>query len=148
MNAATATNGVSPADPLSRAIARVAPTTIVLGLCAAGYEFATRGWRAALAVAVGATISWLNYRWLRGAVLALAPISSQAAKGDVSRRTLLKFLARIALLLLALYVILTRSRLPAVPLLAGLFAAVAAVLAQMSYVLATGGANAPRRGHL
>lgn len=143
-----------PADPLSRAVARVEPLTLILGAAAAVYEFAIAGWQSALAIAIGSVISWLNYRWLRAGVLALTPAPAPApapaaptVAGDgapmksapPSAKGILKFLARLALLLAALYVILSRSLLPASPLLAGLFAAVAAVILQMVYLLATGG---------
>lgn len=163
----------APADPLSRAVARVELTTLLVGAAATAYEYATSGWRAALAIAVGSIVSWLNYRWLRAGVLSLAPpasansgaasatpssrpalaqpnpsASSAAVPGSestarpstrASGRAFLKFFTGLALLLAALYVILSRSLLPAPPLLAGLFAAVAAVILQMVYLLASGG---------
>ena len=161
----------APADPLSRAVARVELTTLLVGGAGTAYEFAASGWRAALAIAVGSVVSWLNYRWLRAGVLSLAqaanasagaatpsPLSAAAepnpsaasatAPGSefapqpsarTSGRAFLKFFTGLALLLAALYVILSRSLLPAPPLLAGLFAAVAAVILQMVYLLASGG---------
>jgi hypothetical protein len=51
----------------------------------------------------------------------------------------LKFFGRFALLLAAVYVILTRSWLPAVPVVTGLFAAAAATVLGLIYELASGG---------
>jgi hypothetical protein len=154
------------ADPLSRAVARVELTTLLVGAAATVYEFATSGWRAALAIAVGSLVSWLNYRWLRAGVLSLAPPAAataaipappsaksasapESAPGYIesapqpatraSGKAFLKFFTGFVLLLAVLYVILSRSLLPAPPLLAGLFAAVAAVILQMVYLLASGG---------
>lgn len=142
--------------PLARAVARVEATTIAIGVVAAIYEWTTAGWRSALAIAVGSTISWLNYRWLRSGVTDLAPVpvapgaaaseaETAANPPDSARppkaafsKIFLKFVARIILLLVALYVILSRSLLPSTPLLAGLFASVAAVMLQTVYALVGG----------
>ena len=51
----------------------------------------------------------------------------------------LKFFGRFALLLGILYVILTRSWLPAIPALAGIFAAPAAVVLALVYELVSSG---------
>jgi hypothetical protein len=128
--------------PLARTVARVEATTLALGAAGAIYEWIRVGWRAALALAVGAVISWLNYRWLRSGVTALAPApdaSAQPQPTPAFAKTFLKFFGRIVLLLVALYVILSRSLLPSTPLLAGLFASVAAVMLQTVFLLARGG---------
>jgi hypothetical protein len=143
--------------PLSRAVARVEATTLVIGSAAAIYEFAVAGWRAALAIAIGTLISWLNYRWLRSGVAGMVPAPVPASSPNPSPeagvnsaqappppahssgKIFAMFIARITLLLAALYVILSRSLLPSTPLLAGLFASVAAVILQMVFLLLSGG---------
>ncbi len=101
------------------------------------------GWRAALGVAIGAGLSWINFRWLKTGISTLANLSNvgvgdQAPK--VPRSVYIKFLGRFVLLLVAVYVILSRSLLPAAALLAGLFAVVVAVMVEIIYEIARGGA--------
>src|SRR5579862_966504 len=127
---------MTASTPLSRAVANVEITTLAIGGIGAIYEFATSGWRAAAALAVGTLVSWLNYKWLRSGVTGLVPVpASPVPVNDAtgaapsaeqtgtpskpsSGRVFLMFTARIVLLLAALYVILSRSLLPSTPLLA------------------------------
>jgi|ERR1700683_4517237 len=129
-------------DALSRAVKRIEYLTLAVGVAGALYLTFTRNWRYGLGFAAGSVLSWLNYRWLRAGVLAATSVqatTSNEAPPPVRRAPfVLKFAARFALLLLAVYVILTRSFLPASAVLAGLFCAVAAVLLQMVYLLARG----------
>lgn len=114
------------------------------GTAVAAFEW---GWRSGASFALGAGIAWINYRWLRGAVSALAR-SAVAQAGQETVKTpksvYIKFLGRFALLLLAVYVILSRSLLPAGGFMAGLFTVVAAVLVEMIYLLARGARQADR----
>ena len=90
--------------------------------------------RAAVAVACGAALSWINYWWLKQGVSALARLStaqSGAEKTRVPASVYWKFLGRYALLISAAYAILRYFKLPAAALLAGLFAVIAAVIVEL-----------------
>lgn len=130
-------------DVYSRAVARIGVTTLILGAIAALYMLCSRGWRAALALAIGAALAWINFRWLKGGVAAIsasipvapAPDGASAPLPRSRTAAFVKFIARFALLAGIVYVILSRSLLPAIPLLAGLFATAAAAVVQMIFLL-------------
>jgi hypothetical protein len=144
-------------DIYSRAIARISVTTIVLAPAASTYLLVARGWRSALALLIGAALAWINFRWLKGGVAAIsvrvAGVTSSAAidpgvsvlAPKVPVAAFAKFIGRFALLLGVVYVILSRSLLPAMPLFAGLFTTVAAALVQMIFLLGAGVRPAKRR---
>jgi len=116
---------------------------LTLGLGAAGTVFvaARWGWRAAAGLALGAALSWLNYRWLKqgvGALARLAASQADAPQVRIPKRIYLKFFGRVALLLVVAYVILMGSVLPGATVLAGLFAAVGAVMIELIYRLVRG----------
>ena len=118
---------------------RVEYGTLVLGAGGALVAGWLWGWAESGAVGLGATLSWLNFRWLKQGVAALAASSAEPSKAQrvrVPRRIYVKFFGRYALLLVVLYAILTNSRLPGLTFLCGLFAVVAAVLLEMIYELA------------
>jgi ATP synthase I chain len=113
---------------------RIEYLTIGLG-CAAAVAAGIR-WnlRAGGGVAVGALLSWINFRWLKQGVGALAVLSSVqqgAEKVRVPRSVYLKFLGRFFLLILGACAILRGFRLPVSSFLVGLFAVVAAALVEM-----------------
>ena len=116
---------------------------LTLGLGAAGALAALFfwNWRAGAGVAAGAALAWINFRWLKQGVGALAQAFSVQAGEESARipkNVHVKFLGRFALLLAAIYVMVRYSLLPAVAVLAGLFTLVAAVLAEMVYLLLRG----------
>ena len=120
---------------------RVEWLTAVLGLAGAAFALARWGWLWSAGVALGAGITWVNFRWLKLGVSAL--VKASVAQSDpehvrVPRSVYVKFFGRYALLLVVVYVILSRSVLPLAALIAGLFAAVAAVIAEVVWELATG----------
>lgn len=131
------------ADIYSRAVARIGVTTLIIGAVAAVYMLFARGWRSALALAIGAALAWINFRWLKGGVAAIsasipaasAPDAPPAVPPRSRTAAFAKFIGRFALLAGIVYVILSRSLLPAIPLLAGLFATAAAALVQMIFLL-------------
>ncbi len=117
---------------------RVEWLTLALGLVGAAFVFARWGWRAGVGVALGAALAWVNFRWLKQGVGALVKLSTAQAGSDHARVTLgvyVKFFGRFALLLVAVYVILSRSLLPAAAVVGGLFAAVAAVITELMWEL-------------
>jgi small-conductance mechanosensitive channel len=122
---------------------RIEKLTFALGVLGVAFTFWHWGWKAALGLAVGAGISWINFRWLKTGISTLANLTV-AQTGDqparVPRTVYLKVVGRFVLLLVTVYVILSRSLLPPAALLAGLFAIVAAVLTELVYEIARGGA--------
>jgi ATP synthase I chain len=120
---------------------RIEWLTLALGVAAAVFAAVRWGWRPGAGVAVGATLTWLNFRWLKQGVSALVAVSTAQAGSEQSRvpkMVYLKFLGRFALLLLVVYVILSRSLLPVAAVLGGLFAVVAAVMIELIFELAHG----------
>jgi hypothetical protein len=104
-----------------------------IGLAGALCAGSVWGARAGIGVAAGAALSWMNYRWVRQGVNAVARLSraqQDAAKVRLPKSIIFKFLGRYALLLSAAYVILTQLRLPVASVLAGFSAVVAAVLVE------------------
>ena len=109
---------------------------LTIGIGASGALCAAIFWnlRSAAGVAVGALLSWLNFRWLKQGIGVLAKLSTAREGAEnirVPRAAYAKFLGRYALLIVVAYVNLRGFRLMAPSLLAGLFAGVAAVLAEM-----------------
>ena len=131
------------AEPFgTAALRRIEWLTLVLGGAGAGWAGWRWGWRGSAAVALGAGISWINFRWLKGSVQAFGTAATAQAGSQQVRVPVLaylKFFGRFALLLGTLYVILSRSWLPAVPVLGGIFAAPAAVVVALVYELLTSG---------
>jgi hypothetical protein len=120
---------------------RIEWLTLALGAAGAVFAAARWGWRAGSGVTLGAVLTWLNLRWLKQGVGALVAVSTaQAGSGQarVPGMVYAKFFGRFALLLFAVYVILSRSILPAAAVLAGLFAVVAAVMLELLFELARG----------
>jgi hypothetical protein len=117
-----------------RAQRRVEYLTLALGVAAAFAALALHGWPVALGVALGATVAWLNFRWLRRFVrwvarIALAQVGEEKPK--MPRRVFWLMIGRYALLGLALYVMLLRFYWPVLAFLFGFFALFAAVLLEL-----------------
>jgi ATP synthase I chain len=120
---------------------RIEWLTLGLGFAAAGYAYVRWDWHASAGVALGALLAWINFRWLKQGVAALVEVSAAQAGSEHARVPLgvyLKFFGRFALLLGVVYVILSRSILPAAAVLAGLFALVGAVLLEVIFQLLRG----------
>ena len=120
---------------------RVEYLTLAAGLAAALFSAWRWTWAHALGVLLGAVLSWLNYRWMKQGVDMMARLGAAQAEAEkirVPRRVYVKFFARYALIAIALYVIFTRSLLPAAAVLCGLFAMVAAVILEILYELVRG----------
>jgi hypothetical protein len=116
--------------------------TLALGGVGAVWASLRWGWRGALGVVIGTALSWLNFRWLKGGVQAFGKAATEKAgspNARVSASAYVKFIGRLGLLLVAVYVILTRSWVPPVPLFAGLFASAAGVIVALVWELATSG---------
>jgi hypothetical protein len=127
---------------------RVERLTAIIGLAGAVLALALAGWLWAAGVALGAGITWLNFRWLKVGVNALVKASVTQANAErvrIPSSVYVKFFGRYALLLGVVYVILSRSVLPITALIGGLFAAVAAVVAEVLWELVTGKLGAESR---
>ena len=121
---------------------RVEWMTLALGGLGAIWAGSRWGWRGALGLVVGTALSWLNFRWLKGGVQAFGKAATEQAGSSAARvpvSAYVKFIGRFGLLLVVVYVILTRSWVPPVPLFAGLFASAAGVVVAMVWELATSG---------
>jgi hypothetical protein len=121
---------------------RIEWLTLVLGLSAAAFAAARWGWLWGAGVLCGAALTWINFHWLKQGVDTLVAVST-ALEGPeqarVPKRVYVKFFSRFALLLIVVYVILSRSWLPVAAVLAGLFVVVGAVLAELIFELSRGG---------
>jgi hypothetical protein len=101
------------------------------------------GWgrRAAEGVAIGAALSWLNFRWLRQGAAGVIQLGlAQAGVEDVKipKRVHAKFLGRLVLLVVAAYAILVWLHLPALAVVSGLTAVFPAVLAELGFEVMRG----------
>ena len=121
---------------------RVEWLTLVLGGLAAAWAAGDGAGAERLGLALGAGMSWINFRWLKGSVRAFGAVGHRAGGPETVRvpvSAYLKFFGRFALLLGAVYVILTRTWFPAIAVLAGLFASAAAVVVGLVYELLLSG---------
>ena len=130
----------------SATLRRIEWLTLMIGGLGVAWAAWRWGWRGALGLVLGATLSWVNFRWLRGSVQAFgaAAVAQTGAPPErqpvgVPRGAYFKFFGRFALLLGAVYVILTRTWFPAVAVLAGLFASAAGVVVGLIYELLSSG---------
>jgi len=125
---------------------------LTLGIGAAGAIVAAIFWRpsAAAGLAIGALISWINFRWMRrgiGVLTRLSIAQENAVKPRVAKMAYVKLIGRYALLIAVAYVILRGFGSMAAGLLCGLFAVVAAALIEAVTLLFRGdrtGLVAPR----
>jgi hypothetical protein len=127
---------------------RIERLTLALGLAGALFAFVRWGWRAGAGLALGAGLMWLNFHWLKQGIGALVKAST-AQEGQervrIPKGAYAKFLGRFALLLIVVYVILSRSWLPVPAFVIGLFAVVAAVMGELVWELVTGKLGAETR---
>ncbi|HTU34632.1 MAG TPA: ATP synthase subunit I [Candidatus Acidoferrum sp.] len=109
---------------------------LTLALGAAGAIVAAIFWRvsAGAGIAIGAFLSWVNFRWMRHGIDVLTRLSvaqGNAVKPRVAKMTYVKIIGRYALMIAIAYVILRGFGSLAEGLLFGLFAAIAAVVAEV-----------------
>jgi hypothetical protein len=115
---------------------RVEWLTLVIGGIGAAWAGSRWGWRGALGLAIGAVLSTINFRWLKGSVQDFGRVAQPGMENaGVPKRAFFKFFGRFALLLGVVYVILTRTSLPGISVLAGLFASTAAVVVGLVFEL-------------
>jgi len=117
---------------------RIEWMTLAFGLAGAVFVLVRWGVRPGAGVALGAALAWLNFRWLKQGVTAFVKLSTAQANSEHARvpvSVYAKFFGRFALLLVVVYVILSRSWLPVAAVLGGLFAVVAAVMIELMWEL-------------
>jgi hypothetical protein len=117
----------------ARALERIKTLMLVLGiagLITGGIFF---GWRIGMGFALGATIAYLNFHWLKKVVSGLADLTIGSGTPASSRGVVHRFLLRYFLMAIVAFVILTVSRESLYGLFAGLFLPVAAILCEAAY---------------
>ncbi len=120
-------------DFYSRALERIQRIMVVIGLAAVGTAWGYFGWRIGVGVALGGSIAYLNFHWLKKVVAGIAELTIQSGSPASSRGIVHRFLLRYFLMALIAFVILTVSRESLYGLFAGLFLPVAAILCEAAY---------------
>jgi ATP synthase I chain len=121
---------------------RIEYLTVAIGVIASIAVAIHWGVKSGAGLAAGATLSWINYRWMKQGVNALAKLSTAqtgAEKARVPPSVYFKFIGRYALLIVVAYVILRGFSLPAASVLAGFFVVVVAVIVELIGQLFRGG---------
>jgi hypothetical protein len=120
---------MDPDELLSQgAMRRIGKSMIALGAAGVIGALVWRGWTWGAGFAMGAAVSWLNFRWLKQVAYS---VGSERARP----RTAVFLGLRYVILGGGAYVILSFSKISLPALLAGLFVAVAAVLAEIVFEL-------------
>ena len=120
---------------------RIEWLTLSLGAAAALYSAWRWSWLHAVGILVGTALAWINYRWLKQGLDALAKLSTAqegAEKVHLPKRVYFKFVGRYALIILVVCAIFVGSLLPAISVLGGLFTLVAAAILGILYELMRG----------
>src|ERR1700692_3080455 len=120
-------------DFYSRALERIQTFMLVLGTAALITACIFFGWRIGMGFALGATIAYLNFHWLKKVVTGLADLTIGSGTPTSSRGVVHRFLLRYFLMAIVAFVILTVSRESLYGLFAGLFLPVAAILCETAY---------------
>lgn len=121
---------------------RIEYLTVAIGIIASVAVAIHWGVKFGAGLAAGAALSWINYRWMKQGVNALAKLSTAQAGAEKARvppSVYFKFIGRYALLIVVAYVILRGFSLPAASVLAGFFVVVAAVIVELIGQLFRGG---------
>jgi hypothetical protein len=117
----------------SGALPRIRSFMLALAPAAALVGWWRLGWRAALGLAGGCAIAYLNFHWLKRGVEGLADRIVDAGKRQSSRGIVARFLLRYALMAIGAYVILSVSPASLYGFLVGLFLPVAAIACEAAY---------------
>ena len=120
-------------DFYARSLDRIRTFMLVLGIAALITARIFFGWRIGMGFALGATIAYLNFHWLKKVVAGLAELTIGSGTPASSRGVVHRFLLRYFLMAIVAFVILTVSRESLYGLFAGLFLPVAAILCEAVY---------------
>ena len=121
-----------------RAVERIQRWTVALGLGGSVAGMLVLGWQWGAGFLLGALASWLNFRWLKRFVAALGQVAT-GAKAPPRKRVAVIFGLRYLILAAGAYAIVKYSGLSLAAALAGLFVAVAAVIAEIVFELVYAG---------
>ena len=115
----------------------------ILALGAVIALVAAIGWgrRSAEGAALGAALSWLNFRWLRqgaAGVTRLGLAQAGVEHVNIPKKVHAKFLGRLLLLVAVVYAILTWLHLPALAVVTGLTAVFPAVVLELGFEVMRG----------
>jgi len=105
----------------------------VIGALATLASLPVFGWRVAIGVMLGCVIAWVNFLWLKQAVVALADRVTASGQRQSSGGIVVRFLLRYAFIAVAAYAIFKISQDSLYGLLGGLFLTVAAILWEAVY---------------
>lgn len=120
---------------------RIEWLALAIGAAAALYAGWRWSWAHAVGVLAGTALAWINYRWLKQGLDALAKLSTAqegAEKARIPKRIYVKFIGRYALIIVVVCAIFFGSLLPPISVLGGLFTLVAAALLGILYELVHG----------
>jgi ATP synthase I chain len=117
----------------SRALDRIQSIMLVLGVAALVTACIFFGWHIGIGFALGGTIAYMNFHWLKKVVAALSDLTIGTGTPASSRGVVHRFLLRYFLMAIIAFVILTVSRESLYGLFAGLFLPVAAILCEAAY---------------
>ena len=115
-----------------RSESRISFLTLLLGVLAGLPVGYFRGWRWGLGIFIGAILAWINFRWLKQGVDALASAATEQAdqpKTKVPILTYFKAMFRYGLIALCVYVIFKYLNVPVLSMIFGLCALGAATIA-------------------
>jgi hypothetical protein len=111
---------------------RLNRSSLIVGSIAVILVFFLHSAKAALSLAAGAVLSYINFRWLKQAV---DFIVVQGAQGQAARGVAFRFVARYALIAIFLYVTIRSSAVDLIFVFAGLLVYVVAILIECIYVV-------------
>jgi hypothetical protein len=115
-----------------RSESRISFLTLLLGVLAGLPVGYFREWRWGLGIFIGAILAWVNFRWLKQGVDALASAATAQAnhpKAKVPILTYFKAMFRYGLIALCVYVIFKYLNVPVLSMIFGLCALGAATIA-------------------
>ncbi len=124
-----------PVDPkverfLGAAVARIRLVMLVMGAMGTAIAWSIWDWRIAAGVLLGCIVSYVNFRWLEGALNTLTERISSAGTKVSSTGTVLRFLLRYAFIGIGAYAIFKGYPASLYGFLAGLSLTVAAILCE------------------
>jgi hypothetical protein len=115
-----------------RSESRISFLTLLLGVLAGLPVGYFRGWRWGLGIFIGAILAWINFRWLKQGVDALASAATEQAEQPTAKVPILtyfKAMFRYGLIALCVYVIFKYLNVPVLSMIFGLCALGAATIA-------------------
>ena len=121
-------------DIYRRAPQRIERTVVILGIVAAGAALGFASWSDCAGILIGASASWLNFRWLRTSIVGLTNrlVANPETTGSTGLLAL-RFLLRYAVVGAVVYATLKGSVASGLGVCAGLLLIVPALLFEAMY---------------